>query len=247
MQKGFEETHTINTTFSTYDPDSEINRLNKINKPVTDYPLSTQMAVVLNLAAKYSRETQGYFDPTFRMAQSGLKLFKIHDEKIDITGKDLILDPTGLVKGYAVDRIAELLSKHAKVSSVLVALGGDVRQFSNLENTPSSLTLLPQGGEGNIKVFDPRSKNKKALRTFNLTNLAISTAGQYERGRHIKNTKKSTVEHMQVSVIAKTCVESDALSTAMLFMPLQKIKELVEMKQGLRVIVVTQDGTVHEF
>ena len=77
--------HEVDDVFSTYRDDSQISRLGRGEIRLAD--CNDQVAEVLDLCAAVGRETDGYFSCTFG-------------------GR---LDPTGLVKGWAVDRAGALL------------------------------------------------------------------------------------------------------------------------------------------
>ncbi len=92
---------------------------------------------------------------------------------------DLAFDPTGLVKGWAVDRAAEALVGLAGTSSCINA-GGDLRIVSSAD--------LPLSGEGSISwrvgIEDPRDRSQIAS-TVSLTGGAVATSGTAARGAHL--------------------------------------------------------------
>lgn len=79
--------HYIDSKFSTYKKNSEISQINRKELKEADY--SNEMKKILLLSKKTKTETNGYFD-------------------INING---ILDPSGIVKGYAILKGAEILQK----------------------------------------------------------------------------------------------------------------------------------------
>ncbi|TGR93353.1 FAD:protein FMN transferase, partial [Mesorhizobium sp. M2E.F.Ca.ET.209.01.1.1] len=89
--------------FSTYRKDSEISAINRGDVPVRDW--SGQMRDVMALAEQTRRETDGYFD---------------------IHRPDGSLDPSGIVKGWAIRNAAEIV-RQAGVSDFFIEAGGDIQ------------------------------------------------------------------------------------------------------------------------
>ncbi|MDQ1542251.1 MAG: FAD:protein transferase, partial [Actinomycetota bacterium] len=77
--------HRVDEVFSTYRADSQISRLGRGELRLAD--CDPDVAEVLDLCAVIGRETNGFFSSTY-------------------AGQ---LDPTGLVKGWAIQRASELL------------------------------------------------------------------------------------------------------------------------------------------
>ena len=79
-----------------------------------------------------------------------------------------MLDPTGLVKGWAVERAAALLER-AGARRFLVDAGGDV---------------VLRGGPWRVGIRHPRLRDRLAA-VLELRDGAVATSGAYERGAHI--------------------------------------------------------------
>jgi FAD:protein FMN transferase len=94
--------HTVDDRFSTYKPDSEVNRLDR--GEITAAQCSPDLAHVLERCATLWQETDGYFDAY-------------------ATGR---FDPSGYVKGWSVQRASELLSASGAPNH-LVDAGGDIQ------------------------------------------------------------------------------------------------------------------------
>ena len=77
------------------------------------------------------------------------------------------LDPSGLVKGWAVDRAAAILDE-ARVEEFAISAGGDMRLR----------------GTWRIGIQHPHDPHKIAA-ALEMTDLAIATSGEYARGRHM--------------------------------------------------------------
>jgi thiamine biosynthesis lipoprotein len=94
--------HEVDRRFSTYRPDSEVNRLDR--GELSHESCSDDLRYVLNECTRLWRETDGYFD-------------------VYATGR---LDPSGYVKGWSVQRASEMLTA-AGVPNHLVDAGGDIQ------------------------------------------------------------------------------------------------------------------------
>lgn len=234
IQVGFNLAQKLEKKFSTYQKNSELNRVNRASKPLWQYPLSPELYTLMESALFMTQKTEFYFDLTWRMKKSAASKIKLKGQKISSPVKNLILDPTGLAKGFIVDRIVDQLMQNKNVHSVFVAASGDMRYAT--KNKAKKL----------VRIFNPLGSQKIQLPSARLYNQAISTSGLYERGRHIKNTHASSVEHLQTSVIAPDATTSDGLATAFLFMPLDKIKEVLHAFPGATAIVVEQNGEILE-
>ena len=93
----------IDRRFSTYRADSEIAAINRGDVPVSDY--SREMRDVLALAEQTKNETNGFFD---------------------IRKPDGSLDPSGIVKGWAIRNAADIV-RRAGVRDFFIEAGGDIQ------------------------------------------------------------------------------------------------------------------------
>src|SRR5690348_7497238 len=96
--------HHVDATFSTYRPDSEISRLNR--GEIAEADATEEVRTALARCEELRIETGGYFDARAASQRS--------------------LDPSGLVKGWAVDRAAEILER-AGLRNFAINAGGDIR------------------------------------------------------------------------------------------------------------------------
>lgn len=147
-----------------------------------------------------------------------------------------------IAKGYGVDmamkRIMELGIKDA-----LVRAGGDMR----VQGTDN-------GNPWTIGIRHPRDK-KKHLARLGLTNISISTSGDYERFfikdgvlyHHIMDPKTGypAAKSQSVTVLAPDTMTSDALSTALFVMGPSEGLALVGRLKGVEAVIVDAEGRVH--
>jgi FAD:protein FMN transferase len=171
----------IDKKFSTYKENSEISRINRGEITESDY--SEDMRTVLKLSAETKQETNGYFDIR-------------HNHR---------LDPSGLVKGWAIRNAAGIL-KDKGFKNYYVDAGGDIEIAGlNIEGEPWRVGIR--------NPFD-RRENVKVL---NLSNIGIATSGTAIRGQHIYDPtgkNKTLSEIVSITVIGPDVYEADRFATA---------------------------------
>jgi len=179
---------SVDERFSTFKEESEISRLNRGEVDVG--ATSEEMHKIFTLAEKTKKETHGYFDirrPDSPAQESG------------------ILDPSGIVKGWAILNTAELIRK-AEYENFFVNAGGDIAMSGlNANGEQWSVGIRnPFHTEEIVKVVYPRGKG-------------IATSGSYLRGDHIYNPhapKEKVKEIVSITVIGPDVLEADRYATA---------------------------------
>jgi FAD:protein FMN transferase len=162
----------VDATFSPFRADSEISRIDRGELAAGEaHPLVRE---VLARCEALRHETRGYFDAR----HSG------------------VLDPCGLVKGWAVDRAATLL----RGRRVCIDAGGDV---------------LVRGGGWRVGIRHPREHGLLAA-ALHADDLAIATSGAYERGEHIvdPHSRRPPTGVLSVTVVGPDLATADAYATA---------------------------------
>ena len=176
----FDYFHYVDNTFSTFKKMSEIT---KINEGLLDASHSNrEMREIFRLAEKTKKQTSGYFD---------------------IRRGDRI-DPSGIVKGWAIHNAANMLRK-AGYTNYYVEAGGDIEVAGS----------NPEGKSWIIGIRNPFNL-KTIVKKVNLRNCGIATSGIYERGKHIYNPKnnKPVDEIVSLTVIGPNVYEADRFATA---------------------------------
>lgn len=263
FEAAFEEIERVEATFSNYRPTSELSRINAraATAPVVTDP---EVFELLERAFAFSRLSDGAFDMTvgrlmkswgfFRGAgryptdaelkralqETGWQRVQLDAaaRTIRFTAPGIELDPGGIGKGYALDRVAALL-RDAGVTSALLSSGS------------SSVYALgaPPGKTGwPVRVPDPLNR-ARVLSTVVLKDQSLSTSGNYEKffrlgGRtycHIMNprTGRPVEGVLQTTVVADEATDSDALSTAVFVLGPSRAASLVERTKGAAALVVT--------
>ena len=176
--------HRIEDTFSVFKQDSEISRIARRDLSIDDAGPDVREVVAACDALR--RDTSGAFDHR----PGGL------------------LDPSGYVKGWAVEGAARVLAR-AGIESFLISAGGDIVARG-----------APPGAEAwNVGIRDPLDTTA-TLGTVALRDRAIATSGRYERGAHIWGMNDRD-ELASVSIIGPDLGVADALATAVFAAGLQ--------------------------
>jgi thiamine biosynthesis lipoprotein len=166
----------VDARFSPFRADSEVCRFDRGELGVND--LSADLTEVLDLCERYRVATGGAFD-------------------VRLPGRPL--DPCAVVKGWSVQRAAELLTAAGTRRFVLNA-GGDV---------------VVAGGPWRVGVRHPEHADQLCT-VLELTDGAVATSARYERGDHIVDgrTGRPATGLLSLSVVAPTLTEADATATA---------------------------------
>ena len=255
----------IDTTMSTYKPDSEVSQVNA-HAAAGPMPISTELFDLLATAKDYSRLTEGAFDITYasvgylydfrkrvrpdeahiRAALPAVNyehvLLDPERHTVKFTQPGVRIDLGGIAKGYAVDRGIEALQR-AGITHGFVAAGGDSRVLGDRFGKPWVVGIRdPQKGEGEVIARVP------------LVDAAISTSGDYERYfdeggvryHHIidPHTGLSASKVRSATVIARTALRTDGLSKTAFVLGPEKAMEIYNRIDDIDAIIVRLDGTV---
>ncbi|MCU1452525.1 MAG: thiamine biosynthesis protein [Acidimicrobiales bacterium] len=199
----------VDATFSTYEPGSEISRLRRGELGLDD--TSPEVREVLNRCAELTELTDGWF--TIRSTPADA------------------LDPSGLVKGWSIDRTATIL-RMAGATTFSVNGGGDI--VCGLGPGP--------GGVWRVGVRHPDESGSLAA-VLDLRDRAIATSGTYERGDHIWGGRSAGPGLLSATVVGPELGTADALATA-LFADGSGLPTWLERFGGYDALVVTGDRRV---
>lgn len=197
VQALFADLRRADAVFSTYRPDSEISLVRRGVLP--RQVVSPDVQEVLDLCDRARRLTGGFFDA--ELPDPGGRRLPDAD-RADPGGRRL-LDPSGLVKGWAVERAARRLDGlHGQ--DWLVDAGGDV------------LGRATHGPAWQVAIEDPRDRDR-LLVVLPLSSGAVATSGTAARGRHLidPRTGRPAPEHLlSASVVGPSLTWADVLATA---------------------------------
>lgn len=195
----------IDQVFSPYKTDSELSKLN--NKEILQDDCSLEMKEILKLCLDTKNMTYNYFD-------------------IDKRG---VLDPSGLVKGYAVDEAAKKIKKRG-LNNFFIEAGGDIEARGFNED----------GQPWHIGIRNP-FRIDEIVKVVVLSNLGIATSGTYIRGEHIYDPLKNYQAPRGIaslSVIGPNVFEADRFATAAFAMGAEKGISFIEVIPGFEAYMV---------
>ena len=199
--------------FSTYRPDSAISRLARGEVSLAQCP--PEVAEVLALADVARRESAGAFDVRRSAAGGGA-----------------LLDPSGIVKGWAVDRAARVLSRLEETDFCLSA-GGDL----------VCSTSRPESPAWRVGLEDPADP-ARILAVVPVRNGAVATSGLVHRGAHIADPRTGATPQVfaSVTVTAPTLTQADVDATAA-FVLGDAAPEWLAGRPGRAALLVRADGS----
>lgn len=207
----FDWLHWVDATFSTYKPESEICRIDRGELARED--AHHEVRWVLAECERLAAQTGGYFDLR--------------------AGPDGRLDPSGLVKGWAVDRGAAILAAHG-AENYAVNAGGDIR----LRGGP-----LP-AERWRIGIQHPLERDRIAA-VVETRDLAIATSGAYERGEHVfdPHTHRPPTGVLSVTITGPDLATADAYATTAFAMG-QRGAQWTSTLEGYETLTILADGRV---
>lgn len=234
IDAAFAEAHRLDDLLSNYKPASEWSRVNReaASHPVVVCP---ELFRLLSDSLEYSGASEGTFDltvgplmrawgffggthkvPAHDQLQAALERVGYQHVKLEAQDRTvyfdrpgLEMDPGGVGKGYAVDRMVEILRAFG-IRNALVAASGST--IFGLGNPPEE----PRGWP--INIADPWEHRNNAAQIF-LKNESLSTSGSYEKSfrvaghrySHIMDPRSGTPAEsaVQVTVIAPRAIDSE--------------------------------------
>lgn len=257
----------LDSTFSTYQPDSELMSLNRA--PIDELvSVSEPMWRVLLISEQVFRLTGGAFDPTVgplvnlwgfgpdlsqdrvperskiqkQVNRIGLNKLALDPQVPSVRRTaDIQLDLSAVAKGYAVDVVAELLDS-LELGNYLVEVGGELRTNG----------LKLNGKPWRIAIESPTLERREVQQALSLGSAGIATSGDYrnyfERGgkRYSHTIDPRTgfpISHQlaSVTVIAENTAYADALATGLMVMGHSEALALAE-KNDLAVYMLVKEG-----
>jgi thiamine biosynthesis lipoprotein len=212
LEELFDWLHWVDATFSTYKDDSEISRINRGELRREDaHPLVRD---VLERCEELREETAGYFDMQ--------------------TPADSI-DPSGLVKGWAVDRAAAILDD-AGLHNYAASAGGDMRVRGR---------AVPELA-WRIGIQHPVDMQHVAAVIETAAELAVATSGAYARGEHIldPHTGRPPRGILSVTIVGRELATADAYATAAFAMGPDLAPHWTARLEGYEAMTILADETV---
>lgn len=262
----------VDRQMSTWKPDSDLMRLNAAS-PGAWVSLPRELMQVLTKGLEIGRLSGGAFDigvgrlvnawgfgatgsiPDKEAIQAALRdrLPPTHTVlELDAPGArarkhaQFDLDLSGIAKGFAVDEMMRTV-KAFGISDGLVGLDGELEASGT----------TPDGTPWRIAVEKPDYELRSPLGTIELQDAAVATSGDYRHWIEVGGTRLShTMDRLRggpidnaiasVSVVASSCMEADAWSTALMVLGPTEGRALAE-KHGFDALLVERsDGALRQ-
>lgn len=261
----FAEAARIDRLMSTYKDDSEISEINR-GAGKSAVKVGEELFELIRRSLRISELSDGAFDITydsvgqhydFRSRQRpDEKIVASELENIDYRYVELQQSTTsvrflkdgvrinlgGIAKGYVVERGVEILRQHG-VQNGIVTAGGDSRLLGDRRGRPWIVGVRDPRNDGQVTVSVP------------LQDEAISTSGDYERYfdeggvryHHIiqPGTGQPATGVHSATVIGPDAVITDALSTSVFVLGVDKGLRLIGTLPDYESIVIDANGRVY--
>ena len=178
----------VDEVFSTYKTDSVISQLRRKEISIEECP--DEVRDVWNRCIVARDLSDGAFDPW---------------------AVDGGFDPSGLVKGWAADRCAEILQRSG-AEHIQINAAGDL-SLRGGHYDEKSMSVLPWS----IGVVSPENR-QEVVQVFEIMDGAIATSGTYERGAHILDPHSGLIAigARSATVIGPDGGLADAMATALM-------------------------------
>ncbi|TRW27817.1 FAD:protein FMN transferase [Criibacterium bergeronii] len=171
--------------------------------------------------------------------------FNDADKSIFLKNQGMSIDLGAIAKGYVTDKIIELL-KQNDVSSAIINMGGNIYVLGN-----------KNGQDYKVGIRDGFSKDpSQCFCIYKGQNISVVTSGVYERNftkdgkfyHHILSTKDGYPIKNGIyatSIICKNSTVSDAMSTTVFTLGIEKGMQLLENMEGVEGMIITNDKKVY--
>jgi thiamine biosynthesis lipoprotein len=197
----------VDARYSTYKNTSEITQINQ-GLPAEDW--SEEMKAVLALCEQTKAETDGYFE------------VRCNNQ----------IDPSGLVKGWAINNAAKLLLEQG-VQNFYIDAGGDIQVHG----------MNAEGTAWRVGIRNPFNRDE-IIKVITVSGEGVATSGTAIRGQHIYNplAPDSPLEDVKsLTVVGPNIYEADRFATAAFAMGRKGI-EFIEARPDLEGYAVDSAG-----
>lgn len=262
MGRAFEEIDRLTALMSRFDDSTAVAQLNREGY-LEDTP--PELSSLVDKALAYYQVSGGTFDISVKPiidfymesfssgdvhspTESQLEnlLGRVGSEKIKVKGRSIRFEQPGMgitldgiAKGFIVDKASGVLNKYG-IDNYLINGGGDIRtKGARKDRKPWK-----------IAIQDPQ-KEKEYPDIIHMNDRAIATSGNYEvyfdrekMFHHIVNPKTGLSPRMinSASVMAKTTMDADALSTGIFVMGPSQGKRFIDSTPGAECLLLGKGG-----
>lgn len=234
LDAAFEEVRRVDELLSNYKPSSELSQVNRLAAQAPQR-LSPELFDLLTLCHRYSRESEGSFDMTvgplmkvwgFYRGKGKLPTKREIRESLDKVGFENIvldpdrrtisfrkqgveLDPGGVGKGYAVDRLARKIRGYNVKAALISASTSSIYAIGAPPGEPRGWK---------VSLRDPRNQSR-VVETIYLKDESMSTSGSYEKFFRVDGVTYSHIMDprtgmpaqgsLSVSIVAPSTLDSE--------------------------------------
>ena len=196
IDAAFDEVRRMDELLSNYLPGSQWSEVNR-NAAVKPVRVSPELFQVLSACVEYSRESEGAFDITVgplmkvwgfykgtghlphkpeiaaAIAKVGYRHIVLDKaaQTVRFDRPGVEMDPGGIGKGYAVDRMVEVLKKNGFRTALIAGSGSSIYGMGAPPDEPRGWP---------VKIKDPWDNRKTQAEVF-LKDSSMSTSGSYEK------------------------------------------------------------------
>lgn len=210
------EVKRLDKMLNKFDKESELACMNReaIHGHAT---INDELWNILMDCLRYQKMTLGYFD--ISLQDFDKVTLTEYNQSVSFQQEDMELDLSGYGKGYALEKIRNILLAHG-VTQALVNFGN---------SSVLALGSHPHGENWMIGISDPFSN--KTVGTMKLKDSTMSTSGNTPNHlQHIINPHTGIYcdTKRMVSIAAKNAIEAEVLSTALMVADERTSKEIIK-------------------
>jgi thiamine biosynthesis lipoprotein len=257
----------VNKSLSTYIPNSDISKINAGDSTIR---VDHMFRDVFELSKEVYESTDGYFDPTVGtlvnawgfgpeealIMDPGVVDSLLHyvgfnkvelnkDNTISKADSGIYFDFNAIAKGYAIDRLAVMLSDKGQ-ENYLIEVGGEIvaKGINSQKQQPWV-----------VGIDDPQATMERASKLLiQLEDRALASSGNYRKYRIDERTGEKYVHTIDpktgwtknsntlgVTILANDCATADAFATAFMAMDLDKAFQLVAKRNDLEAFIIYVD------
>ena len=266
IRMAFDEAKRIEHIMEARKGDGEMERINSATGK-TRWTISPELSAVLERTGHFYRLTDGLFDPTIAPVkwlwdfegegrlppaqEIREQLTHVGYDRVNLQGSQLVfsddgikLDLGGVAKGYAVDRMIDVLKEHG-IKEGLVNAGGDIVTFGKKPGKAKLPFERAEPEDWKIAVRHPRLNRQIEIKPAGLP--AVATSGDYERYfikdgvryHHILDPRTGYPANLSISVTVwtTTAMDADILATAIFALGPEKGIKLAERLDNVETLV----------
>ena len=269
IQEAVEEIQRIEQLLTTYNNNSETNRINNA-AGIEPVKVSEETFRLIQRSVRISEITQGAFDITYGSVDKSLWNFdtgmaQLPDARTAkrmvrlINYRNIILDENnytvflkeqgmrigfgGIGKGYAAERAKKIL-RDAGVQSGIVNASGDLTTWG----------FQPNGTPWSIGIVNPNFAGK-IFSYLDVTDMAVATSGNYEKFILINGNKYSHTINPRtglpvrgiksVTIITPNAEIADAMATPVTIMGIKAGLDMINQIKDIEAIVIDDNDIIY--